>query len=48
MSIEVRQAVLGEYLKRLKLPAVAREYMGLAREAEQNNAGYIEYLQTLL
>lgn len=48
MSVEVRQAVVGEYLKRLKLPAVAREYAGLAREAEQNNAGYIEYLQTLL
>ncbi|MDQ3930163.1 MAG: IS21-like element helper ATPase IstB [Chloroflexota bacterium] len=46
--MEVTQAIIGEYLKRLKLPTMAREYVPLAREAEVGNVGYIEYLRALL
>lgn len=41
-------ALLHAYLKQLRLPAMARECVALAREAEQRGAGYLGYLQTLL
>lgn len=41
-------AIIDTYLKQLKLPAVAREYQTLARDAERQNADYLGYLQTLL
>lgn len=41
-------AIIGAYLKQLKLPAIAREYQTLARDAARQNAGYLGYLQTLL
>ncbi len=45
---EPQAALLGAYLKQLKLPAIAREYQTLARDAAQQNAGYLGYLQVLL
>jgi DNA replication protein DnaC len=53
MSAPPRQAdpqaaIIGTYLKQLKLPAIAREYLTLARDAERQNAGYLGYLRTLL
>jgi DNA replication protein DnaC len=41
-------ALVQSYLKQLRLPAIARECVALAREAEQHGAGYLEYLQSLL
>ncbi len=41
-------AIIGNYLKQLKLPAIARDYQTLARDAERQNAGYLGYLQALL
>ncbi|CCF85908.1 IS21-like element helper ATPase IstB [Nitrolancea hollandica] len=48
MSADVMGAIIESYLKRLKLPAIAREYGALAREAELGNVGYLGYLQALL
>lgn len=36
------------YLKQLRLPAIAREYRTLARDAQRQNTGYLGYLQALL
>jgi DNA replication protein DnaC len=44
----LEQTIIGSYLKQLRLPAIAREYVSLVREAEQRNVGYLGYLQTLL
>src|SRR5271166_6208659 len=41
-------ALVQSYLKQLRLPAIARDCMALAREAEQQGAGYLDYLQRLL
>jgi hypothetical protein len=41
-------ALIQSYLKQLRLPAIARDCVALAREAEQQGAGYLGYLQTLL
>lgn len=41
-------ALIQSYLKQLRLPAIARDCVALAREAEQHSAGYLGYLQTLL
>ena len=35
-------------LKQLRLPAIAREYQALARDAERQNQGYLGYLQAVL
>lgn len=40
--------LLQNYLKRLKLPTVARNYRALAREAAEKNCPYEEYLCSLL
>lgn len=41
-------ALIQSYLKQLHLPAIARDCVVLAREAEQQGVGYLGYLQTLL
>jgi DNA replication protein DnaC len=48
MTTDPRQAILTSYLRRLRLPAIQRNYLPLAREAEANNAGYLDYLRALL
>ncbi|MDQ5852929.1 MAG: IS21-like element helper ATPase IstB [Chloroflexota bacterium] len=48
MSTSPTQAVIEAYLKRLRLPTIARDYVALAREAEATNAGYVAYLQAVL
>jgi len=45
---DAQAAIIGNYLKQLKLPAIARDYRTLARDAERQNAGYLGYLQALL
>jgi DNA replication protein DnaC len=44
----LEQTILQSYLKQLRLPAMARECVALAREAEQHQVGYLGYLQALL
>lgn len=44
----VRDAVLQEHLRALKLPGVAREYPALARQAGQEGWAYEEFLRQLL
>jgi DNA replication protein DnaC len=48
MSTPVVDAVISEYVKELKLPAVGREYDALARQARQDGWPYEEYLRDLL
>lgn len=43
-----RLAIVLTYFKHLRLPAMARECVALAREAEHHGLGYLGYLQTLL
>ncbi len=45
---DAQAAIIGNYLTQLKLPAIARDYRTLARDAERQNAGYLGYLQALL
>ena len=45
---DAQVAIIGTYLKHLRLPAIAREYQALAREAERQNSGYLGYLQAVL
>ncbi|MCL6559814.1 MAG: IS21-like element helper ATPase IstB [Firmicutes bacterium] len=40
--------LLEGYLKRLKLPAIARSYREIARDASERNSTYIEYLLALV
>jgi DNA replication protein DnaC len=44
----VREAVLQEHLRTLKLPGVAREYPALARQAREEGWAYEEFLRQLL
>jgi len=44
----MNKLLIGAYLKRLKLPAIARSYEELAREAASSNQGYDSYLLALL
>jgi len=48
MSQKVRQAVIGEYLKALRLPSFALFYEELARQAANAGWGYEDYLRELL
>jgi len=48
MSDAARDAVLREQLQTLKLPAVAREYLPLARQARDAGWAYEDYLRELL
>lgn len=41
-------ALIGSYLKWLKLPAIAAAYQEVARDAEQAQVGYLSYLEALL
>jgi DNA replication protein DnaC len=45
---DAQAAIIGNYLKQLKLPAMARDYQTLARDAERQDIGYLGYLQALL
>ena len=42
------ELLLGHYLKQLRLPTVARHYAAMARDAQDRNMGYEEYLLALL
>ena len=48
MSKAAREAVLVEYTRTLRMPAVAREYAGLARQAREEGWDYEDYLKDLL
>lgn len=48
MSTDTTAMLLESYLKALKLPAVARAYPALQREAADKNLGYAEFLTALL
>src|SRR5262249_52883564 len=48
LATDPQLALVQTYLKHLRLPAMARECVALAREAEQQGAGYLGYLQALL
>lgn len=48
LQADPQLALLHAYLKQLRLPAIARECVPLAREAEQQGVGFLGYLQTLL
>lgn len=42
------ELLLSHYLKQLRLPSVARHYAAMARDAQDKNLGYEEYLLGLL
>jgi DNA replication protein DnaC len=44
----IREAVLNEYLRDLKMPGVAKEYQALARQARDGGWDYEEYLRYIL
>jgi DNA replication protein DnaC len=46
--MKARDAVIGEYVKALRLPAVGREYAPLARQAREEGWSYEEFLGELL
>ncbi len=48
MSQTPRQAVIAEYLKGLRLPAIGREYQALSRQARDGGWEYEDYLKELL
>jgi DNA replication protein DnaC len=46
--LNANSILIGDYLKRLKLPAIARNYQDFARQAADHNRSYEEYLVALL
>jgi DNA replication protein DnaC len=48
MSQSPREAVIQEYVKMLKMPAIGREYQALSRQARDGGWAYEEYLKELL
>jgi DNA replication protein DnaC len=48
VNAAAREAVIGEYLKALKLPAFAAEYRGLVRQATDAGWDYEDFLRELL
>jgi len=48
LQADPQLALLHAYLKQLRLPAIARECVPLARQAEQQGVGFLGYLQTLV
>jgi DNA replication protein DnaC len=48
MSTAARDAVIAEYVKALRLPAVGREYPALARQARDEGWDYEDFLRDLL
>lgn len=47
-ATDPQAAIMASYLKHLKLPAMARDYPTVARDAEHQRAGYLGYLKLLL
>lgn len=47
-EIAIREAVLSEHLRALKMPGVAREYQALARQARDGGWAYEEFLRQVL
>jgi DNA replication protein DnaC len=45
---DLQAALVRAYLKQLRLPAMARECVTMARDAETRGSGYLGYLQALL
>ncbi|MFI5272754.1 MAG: ATP-binding protein [Ktedonobacterales bacterium] len=48
MPTGLQAALVHSYLKQLRLPAMAREWLPLAREAEAHHSSHLDYLQALL
>ncbi len=48
MNAGVTDAVIGQHTRELKLPAVAREYTALARQAAADGWRFEDYLKELL
>lgn len=48
MTTNPTQAMIETYLKHLRMPTIAREYVALAREAEATHASHLDYLRTVL
>lgn len=48
LTADPQLALLHAYLKQLRPPTIARECVPLAREAEQQEVGFLGYLRTLL
>lgn len=48
MSKTVRNAVVAQYTKDLRLPSVGREYLALARQAQDGGWAYEDFLRELL
>jgi DNA replication protein DnaC len=48
MSQSPRAAVIQEYVKMLKMPAIGREYQALSRQARDGGWAYEDYLKELL
>jgi hypothetical protein len=48
MNQTPRDAVIHEYVKVLKMPAIGREYLALARHARDGGWEYEEYLKESL
>ena len=48
MSVSVREAVIAEYIKMLKLPTVGRQYPVFARSARDEGWPYEEFLREVL
>ena len=44
----IREAVIGEHLRQLRLPGMAHEYPELARQAQDGGWAYEEFLHCLL
>lgn len=48
MSNAARDAVIGEYLKSLRMPAITREYTRISRQARDGGWPYEDFLKELL
>jgi len=42
------EMLVESYLRRLRLPAMLKDYKAITRDAEENGYGYIQYLTSLL
>ena len=47
-TVALQEATILEYCKRLQLPAVRRQFSGLAQEAAKQNQTHLSYLEALL
>src|SRR6266545_3456794 len=48
MTNSVQDAVIAEYLKMLKMPAITRDYLAIARQAQDGAWAYEDFLKELL